>query len=74
MSLTQLSLARNTLIQLFPARESLVGDIPAGDGKMAKLFFYSACADGVVYGTKHGVAHNVLYTMYWRCEIQYHAL
>ncbi len=24
---------------LFPARESLVGDIPAGDGKIANLFF-----------------------------------
>ncbi len=31
MSLTKLSLARNTL----------VGDIPAGGGKIANLFFYS---------------------------------
>ncbi len=27
-----------SLTKLFPARESLVSDIPVGDGKMAKLF------------------------------------
>ncbi len=27
------------LIKLFPARESLVYDIPAGDGKIANLFY-----------------------------------
>jgi hypothetical protein len=34
------------IIKLFPARESLVSDIPAGDGKIVKLFFtvYSALA------------------------------
>jgi hypothetical protein len=32
MSLTTLSLAWK--IKLFPARESLVSDIPAGDGKI----------------------------------------
>jgi hypothetical protein len=26
------------MIRLFPARESLVSDIPAGDGKIANLF------------------------------------
>ncbi len=26
------------IIKLFPARESLVSDIPSGDGKMASLF------------------------------------
>ncbi len=39
MSLTKLSLAGNTVIKLFPARESLVSDIPAGDGKLANLFY-----------------------------------
>jgi hypothetical protein len=34
MSLTKLSLAK-----LFPARESLVGDIPVGDGKNDNLFY-----------------------------------
>jgi hypothetical protein len=34
------------IIKLFPARESLVSDIPAGDGKIAN-FFYSA-------GTRYG--------------------
>ncbi len=29
------------IIKLFPARESLVSDIPAGDGKMAYLFLQS---------------------------------
>ncbi len=27
------------IIQLFPARESLISDIPAGDGKIANLFY-----------------------------------
>ncbi len=27
------------IIKLFPPRESLVSDIPAGDGKTANLFF-----------------------------------
>jgi hypothetical protein len=34
MSLTKPSL----IINLFPARESLVSDIPAGDGKIENLF------------------------------------
>jgi hypothetical protein len=38
MSLTKLSLAPG-IIKFFPARDSLVSDIPAGDGKIAKLFF-----------------------------------
>ncbi len=28
------------ITKLFPARDSLVSDIPAGDGKIAKLFFH----------------------------------
>jgi hypothetical protein len=31
-------------IKLFPAWESLVSDIPAGDGKIDKLFFYSVAS------------------------------
>jgi hypothetical protein len=40
MSLTKLSLGGNydVIYKLFPSRESLVSDIPAGDGKMANLF------------------------------------
>jgi hypothetical protein len=34
------------IIKLFPARESLVSDIPAGDGKTANLFF--TVDDGIV--------------------------
>ncbi len=37
MSLTKLSLA-GKVIKLFPAMESLVIDIPAGDGKIINLF------------------------------------
>ncbi len=37
MSLTKLFLAG--VIKLFPARESLISDIPAGDGKMDILFY-----------------------------------
>jgi len=40
MSLTKLSLARNNLfINLFPAMESLVSDIPDGDGEIANLLY-----------------------------------
>jgi hypothetical protein len=40
MSLTKLSLGGNydVIFKLFPSRESLVIDIPAGDGKMANIF------------------------------------
>jgi len=31
---------------LFPARESLVGDIPAGDGNIAKLVLQCTLEDG----------------------------
>jgi hypothetical protein len=41
MSLTKLSLGGNNdvIYKLFPLRESLVSDIPAGDGNIEKLFF-----------------------------------
>jgi hypothetical protein len=40
MSLTKLSLGGNydVIYKLFPPRESLVSDIPAGDGNIEKLF------------------------------------
>ena len=40
MSLTKLSLGGNNDVihNLFPPRESLVNDIPAGDGNIEKLF------------------------------------
>jgi hypothetical protein len=38
MSLIKLS------IKLFPARDSLVSGIPAGDGKIAKLFYSVECS------------------------------
>jgi hypothetical protein len=41
MSLTKLSLGGNNDVtsKLFPPRESLVSDIPAGDGNIKKLFY-----------------------------------
>ncbi len=39
MSLINLSLAGNTVIKLFPLRESLVSVIPAGDKKIINLFY-----------------------------------
>jgi hypothetical protein len=44
MSLTELSLGGNNdvIYKLFPSRESLVSDIPAGDGNIEKLF-YAVC-------------------------------
>jgi hypothetical protein len=45
MSLTKLSLAGK--IKLFPARESLVNDIPAGDRKTANIFLQ--CIEQLAY-------------------------
>ncbi len=45
MSLTKLSLAGKNL--LFPTRESLVGDISAGDRKIANLFLTVWGDDGL---------------------------
>ncbi len=41
MSLTKLTLGGNNdvIYKLFPPRESLVSDIPAGDGKIVNLFY-----------------------------------
>jgi hypothetical protein len=38
MSIIKLSL-RGNVVLLFPPRESLVGDIPVGDGKKYNLFY-----------------------------------
>ncbi len=52
MSLTTLSLGGNTdvIYKLFPPRESLVSDIPAGDGNIEKLFLQCAVWFGL-WGT-----------------------
>ena len=49
MSLTKLSLGGNNdvIYKLFPPRESLVSDIPAGDGNIEKLFLQ--CNVGLRY-------------------------
>ncbi len=41
MSLTKVSLGGNNdvIYKVFPPRESLVSDIPAGDGNIEKLFY-----------------------------------
>jgi hypothetical protein len=48
MSLTKLSLGGNNLYMtsLFPLRESLVSDIPAGDGNIEKLFYSARLLQG----------------------------
>ncbi len=38
------------IIKLFPPRESLVSDIPAGDGKMANLFSQCTRNERAVFG------------------------
>jgi hypothetical protein len=45
MSLTKFSLGGNNdvIYKLFPPRESLVCDIPAGDGNIEKLFHGAPC-------------------------------
>ncbi len=51
MSLTKLSLGGNNLYMtsLFPPRESLVIDIPAGDGNIEKLFLRCIKLPGFIY-------------------------
>jgi len=48
MSLTKLSLVGNNLYMtsLFPRRESLVSDIPAGGGNIEKLFYGARLLQG----------------------------
>jgi hypothetical protein len=59
MSLTKLSLAGNNLI--ITARESLVIDIPAEDGKIIDLFYSKCCAVHLLY---IACEHSVLYEKY----------
>jgi hypothetical protein len=53
MSLTKISLGRNydVIYKLFLPRESLVSDIPVGDGNIEKLFY-------VVYSIIYAVLFN----------------
>ncbi len=51
MSLTKLSLMGNNL--LFPAKESLISDIPAGDGKTANLFLQCTLLDSNLFITTY---------------------
>jgi hypothetical protein len=50
-----------SLTKLFPARESLVSDIPAGDGKIINLFYSVA-------GTRAGIGRMVMGTVRRRLE------
>jgi hypothetical protein len=58
MSLTKLSLGGNNdgIYKLFPPRERLVSDIPAGDGNIEKLFY------GVLYTTRLYIIQYLLKT------------
>jgi hypothetical protein len=56
MLLTKLSLGGNNdvIYKLFPPRESLVSDIPAGDGNIEKLFY------GVSLSNANLLAHAII--------------
>jgi len=41
--------------KLFPARENLISDIPAGDGNTATPFFYSVLWFGMGFGLVRAV-------------------
>jgi hypothetical protein len=49
MSLTELSVGGNNDVinKLFPLRESLASDIPAGDGNIEKLFLRCSQAENI---------------------------
>jgi hypothetical protein len=53
MSLTKLCLGGNNdvIYKLFPPRESLASDIPAGDGKIVNHFLQ--CVSGEYFATEH---------------------
>jgi hypothetical protein len=57
MSLTKLSLGGNNdvIYNLFPPKESLVSDIPGGDGKIEKLFYGVVCRSGASLPCVHHI-------------------
>ncbi len=70
------------IIELFPSRESLISDIPAGDGKMANLFLQ--CRGYEIWGPLPRPAHrsfadpsvnifgvNLCFFLYFNCLL-YH--
>jgi hypothetical protein len=62
------------MINLFPARESLVGDIPAGDGKIVNLF-YSVCFwvdRSLLRGNRHGL--QICRDFFKLLYINYHSM
>ncbi len=70
MSLTKLSLAGNNL----PARESLVSDIPAGDGKWLTFFysvtFYSVFRRSLVIFGLNTCFHRFGGLGMWECSLK----
>jgi hypothetical protein len=55
MSLTKLSLGGNNdvIYKIFPPRESLVSDIPAGDGNIGNLFYGGVSCLAPLYCLTH---------------------
>ncbi len=72
MSLTKLFLAGNNLS--IPGRESLVSDIPAGDGKTANLFFTVYHTFPVTYFRRAAVLVRELFAPGWGDVPGIHAL
>jgi hypothetical protein len=68
MSPKKLSLAGNN--EIFPARESLVGDVPAGgDGKTANLFYNGCTRSQVMSGIPVATLHIHMYIVHGQLDM-----
>ncbi len=55
---------------LFPARESLVSDIPAGDGKTSNLFYSVGCGPGEVSGRRGQQGKQAVEEGIYKCTLE----
>jgi hypothetical protein len=58
---------KNENVTTFPPRESLVSDIPAGDGNIANLFLYSV--SGGMHVSRHVFTNNFSWEAEKKVEI-----
>ncbi len=81
MPLTKVSLAGNNhgITKSFPARESLVSDIPAGDGKISELFYsisiasFGRCLHGYTFHVRLVLNFFFLYIFFCGLECVGHS-